>query len=176
MEVWEGGASPGRFKLLSVNVTPCYLDSNYTCQLSLSPHLSLSLSPSASFKPSHTPLLCVQQDHALILFLSLFMCNLPLCQSALRSCRFSTPLPLRIHRCFNPLRFVLPYRVRTPKFNSRHISNTVKENSKVIQTLALRGGYQADTSSRSASGLNYGRPNTKPHGFLADGWKNGLEF
>lgn len=39
----EGGASPGRFKLLSVNVAPCYLDSNYTCQLSLSPHLSLSL-------------------------------------------------------------------------------------------------------------------------------------
>lgn len=41
---WEGGALPGRFKLLSVNVTPRYLDSNYTCQLSLSSHLSLFLS------------------------------------------------------------------------------------------------------------------------------------
>lgn len=85
---WEGRASPGRFKLLSVNVTPCYLDSNYTCQLSLSPHLSPPLSPSLSvclYEPLHTPRLCVQQDHALILFLSLFICNLPLCQSALPS-------------------------------------------------------------------------------------------
>lgn len=37
--------SLGRSKLLSINVAPCYLDPNYTCQLSLSPHLSLSFEP-----------------------------------------------------------------------------------------------------------------------------------
>lgn len=108
---WEGGASREGFKLLSVNVTLCYLDSNYTCQLSLSPHLSLS-PPSLSvclFKPSHTLLLCVRQDCALILFLSLFICNLPLCQSVLPSPAFSAPLTLCIHCCFNPLPFILPY-------------------------------------------------------------------
>lgn len=47
----EAGVAPGRFKLLSVNVTPRYLDSNYTCQLSLSPHLSLSLCLPASLNP-----------------------------------------------------------------------------------------------------------------------------
>lgn len=45
-----GRAPPGRFKLLSVNVTLRYLDSNYTCQLSLSPHLSPSVSV-CIFKP-----------------------------------------------------------------------------------------------------------------------------
>lgn len=111
----------------------CYLDSNYTCQLSLRPSsVSLSLSV-CLFKPSHTPFLCVQQDYALILFLSLFMCNLPLCQSVLRSCRFSTALPLCIRCCFNPLLFVLSLQ---GEFNSRQISNMVKANSEVIQTLA----------------------------------------
>lgn len=126
---WEGRASLGRFKLLSVNVTPCYLDSNYTCQLSLSPHLSLSVSV-CLFKPSHTLLLCVQQDYAFILFLSLFICNLPLCQSVLPSPQFSTPLTLCIHCCFNPLRFILTYTERMQKFQSRQISNMVKENNK----------------------------------------------
>lgn len=136
---WEGGASAGRFKLLSVNVTPCYLDSNYTCHLSLSPHLSLSLSLSVGlFKHSHTLLLCVQQDYALILFLSLFICNLPLCQSVLPSLRFSTPLTLCIHCCFNPLHFIWTYTVRMQQFPSRQILNMVKEISKVILTLVLR--------------------------------------
>lgn len=40
----EWGVAPQRFKLLSVKVTLRYLDSNYTCQLRLSPHLSPSLS------------------------------------------------------------------------------------------------------------------------------------
>lgn len=91
------GASPGWFKLLSVNVTPCYLDSNYTCQLSLSPHLSLSLRLRLSvclFKPSHTPLLSVfdKTKRSFFSFL-LCICNLPPCQSVLRLCRFSSPTP-----------------------------------------------------------------------------------
>lgn len=49
------GASPGGFKLLSVNVTRCYLDSNYTCQLSLSPHLSLSPRLSVCLSASLNP-------------------------------------------------------------------------------------------------------------------------
>lgn len=155
---WEGGASPGRFKLLSVNVTPCYLDSNYTCQLSLSPHLSLSPSLSVClFKASHTPLLSAQQDYALILFLSLFICNLPLCQSVLPWSRFSTPLPLRIHCCFNPLRSVLPYTARTQKFNSRQISNTAEENSEVLLTPVLRGWHESQRlwSDRRIDSLMY---------------------
>jgi len=40
--LWGGGASQEGCKLLSINVTLCYLDSNYTCPLSLSPHPSLS--------------------------------------------------------------------------------------------------------------------------------------
>lgn len=67
---WEGGAALWRFKLLSVTVTPCHLDSNYTCQLSLS-LICLFL---RAFKPSHT--------------------RLPLCST--RLCAHSFPFFIRL--------------------------------------------------------------------------------
>lgn len=67
---WEGGAALWRFKLLSVTVTPRHLDSNYTCQLSLS-LICLFL---RAFKPSHT--------------------RLPLCST--RLCAHSFPFFIRL--------------------------------------------------------------------------------
>lgn len=64
---------PGRegFKLLSVSVTPCYLDSNYTCQLSLSPHLSLS--PRQSVLAHSTPCSTRLYAHSLSFSIHLYL-------------------------------------------------------------------------------------------------------
>lgn len=144
----RGRGIGGKFKLLSVNLTPFYLDSNSTCRLSLSPHLSLCL-----LKPSHTPRLCVQQGDALILFLSLFMCNLP------GVTQYYSLVDARPHSLCNPLLSVLPYSVRMPKFDSRQISNMEKENSSVMKTPLW---YHADTWTLAASGL--------VNKFAAEGW------
>lgn len=132
---WEGGVSQGRFKLLSVNVSPCYLDSNYTCQLSLSPHLSFSLSVSLCL-PLH---FCSATTVHSFSFLSLFICNLPLCHSVLPSVRFSTPLESCIHCCLNPLRFISPHTMRKQKVHSWQIEGK-HTGVKVAATTAETSG------------------------------------
>ena len=92
--------------------------------------MSSSVSVSASFNP-HTLYFC-SQDYALILSLSLFICNLPLCQSVLPSVRFSTPLKLCIHCWFNPL---LYYHTQRGCIHSPQISNRVKKDGKVKLSL-----------------------------------------
>lgn len=120
--VWEGrGRHWDGFKLLSVSVTPYYLDSNYTCQLSLGPHLSLRLKPHAL----HSSVFDKPCAHSLPVLYS--------CVTFLGVSQYYDrvdslpPLPLCIHCRSNPLCFVLPYSWRTQRFNSHQISNMVAE-------------------------------------------------
>lgn len=172
---WEGGASAGRFKLLSVNVTPCYLDSNYTCQLSLSPHLSLSLCLSASLNP-HTLCFSVFNKTMRSFCSFLYSSVTSLCQSVLPSPRFSTPLTLCIHCCFNPLHFIWTYTVRTQQFpfptDFKHCEG--KQQSDIDTGVALKQVVTVPLVI-CPNWLKNGQPNALVHGYLADGWNNGLE-
>lgn len=120
--VWEGrGRHWVGYKLLSVSVTPYYLDSNYTCQLSLGPHPSLRLKP-------HTLHFSVFDKPCAHSLPVLYSClTFPGVSQYYDRVDSLPPLPLCIHCHSNPLCFVLPYSWRTQRLNSHQISYMVAE-------------------------------------------------
>lgn len=136
----SGRTLAGRFKLLSVNVTLRYLDSNYTCQLSLSPHLSPSVS-ACIFKPvARSASLCSTRlcAHSSPFFFASVASRRV--SQYYRLCDFSSSL-LRVHRGFNPLPSVLHYAQSLCESNSRQISN-MEKGKQEMNIADAHGGYR----------------------------------
>lgn len=175
------GASPAGFKLLSVNVTRCYLDSNYTCQLSLSPHLSLSprlsVCLSASLNP-RTLYFSVLNKTMRSFFFFLY--------SSVTSLRVSQyyrrldSLP-HSHSVFTAalILFLLDYLTHRGcrSLNSQQISNTArgKQKKSDIDTGVVRRLPGRGESSRCLRSFilrhEEGRPDAQTQGYVC--WMNG---